>query len=100
MRSKKEKKEKKKKEKVVYIDDGSTVFDMSGLRQTKKPFAPDIHGYGTPKKKRQKPPSRFRAILNTYFDSVKLMLLPMLVFIGIIAVAFFFLWLIFSLKTI
>ena len=98
MKNRKEKKE-KKKEKIVYIDDGSTVCDMSGLRQTKKPFMPDIHGYNTPPKKRRKPPSRWRSIVNTYLDSVKMMLLPMLVFIGIIAIAFFFLWMIFYLKT-
>ncbi|MBR3895224.1 MAG: hypothetical protein IKJ35_08800 [Clostridia bacterium] len=88
----------KKKEKIIYIDDGSTVVDMSGLRQTKKPLTPDVHGYGTPNK-RQKQPSRWRSIVGTYFDSMKMMLLPMLAFIGIIAVAFFFLWLIFYLKT-
>ena len=83
MRNEKEKKEKKKKkEKIVYIDDGSTVCDMSGLRQTKRPYTPDIHGYNTPRK-RQKPPSRARAIVNTYLDSVKMMILPMLVFIGL-----------------
>ena len=49
-----EKKEKKKKEKIVYIDDGSTVCDMSGLRQTKKPFMPDVHGYNNAPKKRQR----------------------------------------------
>ena len=96
----KEKKEKKKKEKIVYIDDGSTVCDMSGLRQTKKPFMPDVHGYNNAPKKRQRTPSRWKAIVRTYFDSMKMMLLPMLVFIGIIAIAFFFLWLIFYLKTI
>lgn len=100
MRNGKEKKDKKKKDKIIYIDDGSTVFDMSGLRQTKKPFMPDVHGYNSAPKKRQKSPSRWRAIVRTYFDSVKMMLLPMLVFIGIITVAFFLLWLAFYLKTV
>ena len=97
MKNEKSKAEKKKKEKIIYIDDGSTVFDMSGLQQTKKPIFPDIHGYNA-SKRRQKSPSRWKAIVRTYVDSVKMMLLPMLVFIGIIAVAFFLLWLVFYLQ--
>ena len=81
----------KKKEKIVYIDDGSTIFDMSGLEQTKR-FSTN----------RQKPtsrpirqPSRFKAILQTYFDSVRMLLLPMLVFVGAICLLFLILWFLF-----
>ncbi len=83
--------DKKKKEKIVYIDDGSTIFDMSGLDQTKR-FSVN----------RQKPvsrpirqPSRFKAILQTYFDSVRMLLLPMLVFVGAICLLFLILWFLF-----
>ena len=93
MKNKREKKE--KKEKIVYVDDGSTVFDMSGLEQTQKWFSPaKMQQQNTAK--RQKQPARWKAIVRTYFDSVKLMLLPMLVFIGIISIAFLLLWLAFG----
>ena len=83
----KEKKEKKQKEqKPVYIDDGSTVFDMSGLDQTKKynrkKSAP------TQKSVPAASPSRWKDCLQTYWGAVKMMFLPMLVVIAIICVVF------------
>lgn len=90
---------KKKKEKPVYIDDGSTVFDMSGLELTKKSFMPGAKRASTPPRatysKPVRQPSRFSACLKTYFQSVKLMLLPMLVFLGIVTLAFLILWFLF-----
>ena len=78
--------EKKKKEKIVYVDDGSRIADMSMLRpQEQEKTDPD-----------QKPLPRWRQILNTYFDSVRLMLLPMLAFLGVVTVAFVVLFIIFS----
>ena len=80
----KERKKKPKKEKIVYVDDGSTVFDMSGLDETRK-F-----------RKRKNPDERQRPKvfehLKTYFSSVKVMLLPMIVVMGLVAAAFFLMW--------
>ena len=70
---------KDKKKKVTYIDDGRTIADMSGVgkkRQEKKLDNLD------------RPKSDFKSQLNTYWSTVKMMLLPMLVVIGIICVAF------------
>lgn len=52
--------EQKKEQKIVYIDDGSTIADMSGTRR------------GTPRKK-----STAREKIRTYFSVVRHMLLPM-----------------------
>ncbi len=85
--SKKEKKQ--KKEKIIYIDDGSTVSDMSAFG-SKKPK--DSVPYTD---KQDRPLPRWRQILHTYFDSMGMMFLPMLVFMGVIAVIFLILWLFF-----
>ncbi|MBR2024577.1 MAG: hypothetical protein IKA02_02070 [Clostridia bacterium] len=74
---------KKKKNKVTYVDDGRTIADMSGVNGMKK----------TPKnsdkfERLDRPDSSFKAQWNTYWSTVKSMLLPMLVVIGIICVAF------------
>ncbi len=81
----KETKKKSKKEKIVYIDDGSTVFDMSGLDETRK-FRKRKSPY-----QRQRP--RVFEHLTTYFSSVKVMLLPMIVVMGLVAAAFLVMWL-------
>ena len=81
---KKEKKEKKKKEKVVYIDDGSTVADMTPT---------DREGKKREKRERSYAPhaplgDQFR----TFREAQKMMLLPMCVMLGIIALAFLILY--------
>ncbi len=74
------KKNKKKKEKITYIDDGRTIADMSGTRGGMLP---------PPRKKKEKviPPTG-ETPWQTYWRSVKMMFLPMLVVLGIICVAF------------
>ena len=67
----------KKKQKTVYIDDGSSVADMSSLR---RPTAPRL---GEPR-----PYASFREQFKTYTDAVKMMFLPMLAVLGILALAF------------
>ena len=67
---------KKKKSKKVYIDDGSTIADMSNLR------AQGLRGSGTRRR------ASFREQFRTYISAVKLMFLPMLAVLGIIALAF------------
>ena len=82
---------KKKKQKTVYVDDGSTIVDMSALgpkrREAENTPAPaSIDDAGRP---------RWQRILIDYFDSVRMMFLPMLVFIGLIGLAFLLVFLIF-----
>ena len=82
---------KKKKQKTVYIDDGSTIVDMSALSPNrhgaeKNHTAPGNDDTGRP---------RWQRILIDYFDSVRMMILPMLVFIGLIGLAFLLVFLIF-----
>ncbi len=69
------KKEKQKKEKIIYIDDGRTLADMSGV-QDRMRWAKT----GTS--------SRFSDIWKTYWNAVRMMFLPMLVTIGFLLVVF------------
>ena len=78
---------KKKKEKIVYVDDGRTIADMSGVRgMGSQAFGNASNGKG----KGSRPAGRasYREQLQTYFAAVRMMFLPMLVVLGIIAVAF------------
>ena len=90
------KKEKKKRERVVWIDDGRTIADMSNLPR---------RGLGRslsdarPKKEQSESEKQFyrtqpkwRDCLATYFAAVRLMFLPMLATIGIISLAFLILY--------
>ena len=80
------KKSKKNKEKVVYYDDNSTISDMSGVGSTFNGMLPNNSqksNNNTPKV-----PSRFRDKWNTYWSTVKLMILPMCVVLGILAVLY------------
>ncbi len=78
-------KKKKKKEKVIYIDDGSTIADMSG---TSKPN-PILGGRGpAPRNGANKRRGTAREQWGTYKSAVRQMFLPMLVVMGILTVAF------------
>ncbi|MBQ9804953.1 MAG: hypothetical protein IJW49_00365 [Clostridia bacterium] len=92
MRNNKEKKAKKQKEKIIYVDDGSTVVDMSAFGKPKKE-TPD----GSLQASGEKPKPRWRMILSDYFASVKMMFFPMLAVMGIISVAFLIVFLILNL---
>ena len=70
---------KQKKQKVRYIDDGRTIADMSGLRGVDKRYTG--------------PKGGFREQARTYWNTVKMMFVPMMVTIGIISLAFFIMWL-------
>ena len=80
-----------KKEKPKYIDDGSTVVDMTDVRGGKTA--------GTPKPSNKnrgssyRPRATFKEQLRTYIESVKMMFVPMLVVIAGICVLFLLLWL-------
>ncbi len=89
------KKEKKKKEKVIYVDDGRTIADMSNVNGLKKPKGntqgqvPEYLGNTRGRK------STYKDRWNTYWSAVKMMFLPMLVTVGILCVAFLVTWLFF-----
>ena len=92
---------KKEKEKIVYIDDGSSLADMSGVSR-------DI-GFGTlPAGKsggrdaKKAPPRRRNPYAagpesctpwQTYIRSVRMMIVPMLAVLGILCVAFLLMYL-------
>ncbi len=88
--NKKKKKKEKKKEKVRYVDDGRTIADMSAFGAPKKQEELNV-----PPERAGKP--RWRLILSDYMDAVKMMLLPMLAFIGLLAVAFLIVWIVLTL---
>lgn len=77
--SKKEKK-KQKKEKVVYIDDGSTIADMSYVNAKGEKRAPT--------QKRPKQPSTASDRWHTYVTAVKMMFKPMLVVLGAMTIIY------------
>ena len=68
------KKKKQKKEKIVWIDDGRSLADMSNVRSHR------ILREGTT--------SSPKDIWNTYWNAVKMMFKPMLIFIAGMALVF------------
>lgn len=73
----------KKKEKIIWVDDGRTIADMSGV--SRKGYTGTDHGkYGRP--------SRYSAPLKeklrTLFDAMGFMLLPSLAIIGLLCATF------------
>ncbi|MBQ2240995.1 MAG: hypothetical protein II319_02510 [Clostridia bacterium] len=85
-------KEKKKREKVTYIDDGRTIADMSnlptrGLGRSLSDARPKKEMSETEKQFYRSRPA-WRDHISTYFAAVKMMILPMLVTIGILTLAF------------
>ena len=79
-------KDKKKKKKTVYVDDGRTVADMSGINGGRSLNNGDLS-----------PRATFKDKARTYFAAVKQMFFPMLATIGAISVAFLILYLILEL---
>ena len=73
-------KNKKKKSKTVYVDDGSTIVDMSAFKSS---------GERNAYRGRR---STFKEQFDTYINAVKMMFFPMLAVLGIIAVAFLLLY--------
>lgn len=82
---------KQKKPKVRYVDDGSTLYDMSGV--SRRPVGQMLPPMG---RRPEKPQPRTRAgkIWRTYWEAVKTMFPVMLTFLGAIAVLFFIMWVI------
>ena len=75
-------KEKKKKEKIIYIDDGRTIADMSNVS-------------GGSQWMKRGTTSAFGDIWRTYWNATKMMIKPMLVVVGFLLVAFLIVTLIF-----
>lgn len=67
----------KKKNKAVYIDDGSTIANMSALGK-----------FSTPRLSASGSRASLREQFQTYMDAVRMMFFPMLVVLGILALAF------------
>ena len=89
-------KEKKKREKVVWVDDGRTIADMSnlptrGLGRSLSDARPKKEMSETEKQFYKAQP-KWREYLATYFAAVRMMFLPMLAVIGIISIAFLILF--------
>ena len=89
-------KDKKKREKVVWIDDGRTIADMSnlptrGLGRSLSDARPKKELSETEKQFYKAQP-KWREYLATYFAAVRMMFLPMLAVIGIISIAFLILF--------
>lgn len=76
---------KKKKEKIIYVDDGRTIADMSGISGG---FKTKNLEFGSGK-------ARFKEVFKTYIGAVKMMLLPMLVVIGALIFIYLLLTLLF-----
>ena len=79
---------KEKKEKVIYVDDGRTLADMSGV----------TGGFGRSGVKRPRQPGRAKEIWNTYWRTVKMMILPMLTVVGGMIVVYLLMYLLFRLR--
>ena len=76
-------KKRKKKEKIVYIDDGRTIADMSNVPGTRMNRG---RSTGTAKDK-----------WDTYWNAVKRMFVPMLIVMGAICVLYMLIWFVFFL---
>ena len=73
----------KKKEKVIYVDDGRTLADMSGVS------GPKLH------RSSASPKVSYRDAWSTYWSTVKMMFLPMLAVIGALIVIYVVMYLLF-----
>ncbi len=74
----------KKKEKIVWVDDGRTIADMSGVGGS---MLPKPGGRST---------GSFKDKWNTYWAATKMMLLPTLVFAGALAAVYLVMLLLFK----
>ena len=81
-------KKKKKKEKVKYIDDGRTLYDMSGTSRQSV-----IFGGNSANKKSGLGRGTARQQMNTFVSTMRQMVLPMFIVMGIITIAFGFMYL-------
>ena len=75
----------KKKEKITYIDDGRTIADMSAISGGRASRPKTYGGYrGSAKDK-----------WNTYWGAVKMMFLPMMVFVAALVIIYLLMFVLF-----
>ena len=79
-------KKKEKKEKIRYYDDGSTVADMSGVKDRRLPGGDPLRPRATAKEK-----------WDTYWNAVKMMFGPMCFVLVILGSAYMILYLLLTL---
>ena len=89
---------KEKKKKVKYIDDGRTIADMSHLYGNRKPNS-ENQSQAPKGALGFRPGHTPKDWAKTYWEAVKLNLMPMFVTIGIICVAFGILYLLLELAS-
>ena len=77
--------EKKKKEKITYVDDGRTIADMSGVTGGRN-YIP---------RSRYMPGPSFKQAWKTYWNAVRMMLVPMLVTIAGIGLIYLIMMIVF-----
>ena len=77
----------KKKEKIIWVDDGRTIADMSGVSG----------GFTSPERPAWQPSPRFKDVWQTYWTAVKLMIRPMLVVIAGIGLIYLIMYVLFGL---
>jgi len=82
-------KNKKKKEKITYIDDGSTISDMSNVGGVGRRIPSPDKGGKVPRRS-----STFKEKFLTYIDAVKSMIMPMLAVLIALCVIFLIMFLI------
>lgn len=75
---------KQKKEKVIYVDDGRTIADMSNVSSS-----------GLHKRVPGRPRASFKDQWSTYWGAVKMMLVPMLVIVCALIIMYMIMSLIF-----
>lgn len=76
---------KKKKEKIIYVDDGRTIADMSNV--SSRPHLGSKSSY--------RPSPRFKDVWKTYWGAVKMMFGPMLVVIVALGIIYMVLYALF-----
>ena len=74
----------KKKEKIIWVDDGRTIADMSGIGTT-RPANSESNLHGRPLKAGYP----LKEHLKTFFDAMGFMFLPTLAIAGLLALTFF-----------
>ncbi len=80
---------KKKKEKIVYIDDGRTIADMSNVSASRLSFG---------QKNSYRPRSTAKEKWQTYFGAVKMMFVPMLVVVCAILIVYMVTWFLYFIR--
>ena len=79
--------EKKKKEKIIYVDDGRTIADMSGI----------TGGRGYAPRSPYVPRPSFKEVWKTYWNAVRMLFAPMMVVVAGLGIIYLILLVIFKL---